>query len=60
MACGEGEWTSRQVVHRLADAHLDGFVRGKLVLTEENPLCKPYNQESWAKLPDPKNPPIQP
>ena len=57
--CGEGEWTIRQIVHHTADAHLNGFVRIKLLLTEENPILKPYNQDRWAKLPDTTNLPIQ-
>jgi hypothetical protein len=48
----EGGWTVRQVVHHLADSHLNGFVRMKLMLTEAGPVLKPYDQEAWAKLPD--------
>ncbi|MCZ6776414.1 MAG: hypothetical protein O7D34_08165 [Ignavibacteria bacterium] len=32
-----GGWTVRQVVHHLADSHLNAFVRMKLILTEEKP-----------------------
>ena len=48
----EGGWTVRQVVHHLADSHLNAFVRMKLILTEDHPTLKPYDQEMWAKLPD--------
>lgn len=48
----EGGWTRRQVVHHLADSHLNAFVRMKLILTETHPTLKPYDQEEWAKLPD--------
>ena len=48
----QGGWTVRQVVHHLADSHLNGFVRMKLMLTEARPTLKPYDQDSWAKLPD--------
>jgi hypothetical protein len=55
---GEGDWTIRQVVHHLADSHLNSFIRLKLILTEEKPTLKPYNQEAWAELPDTKTLPI--
>ncbi len=57
---GEGEWSLRQVMHHLADAHMNGFIRMKLVLTEEKPILKPYDQEKWAELPDTTRVPIQP
>jgi uncharacterized damage-inducible protein DinB len=48
----EGGWTVRQVVHHLADSHLNGYVRFRLALTEEVPTIKPYDQARWAELPD--------
>jgi hypothetical protein len=54
----EGGWTVRQVVHHLADAHLNAFLRMKLMLTEEKPPIKPYNQDAWASLPDSVEMPI--
>jgi len=57
--CGEGEWTVRQVVHHLADAHMNGFIRMKLILTEEQPTLKPYDQDEWAKLRDSAELPIR-
>jgi len=50
--CGEGEWTVRQVVHHLADSHMNSFIRLKLILTEEHPTLVAYDQEIWATLPD--------
>ena len=50
--CGPGEWTVRQVVHHLADAHINGYNRMKLVVTEDKPLLKPYDQDAWILLPD--------
>jgi hypothetical protein len=50
--CGEGEWTVRQVVHHATDACMNFFVRTKLILTEENPILKPFLQEEWAETPD--------
>lgn len=47
-----GGWTVRQVVHHLADSHMNAYVRFKLALTEENPIIKPYDEGKWAELPD--------
>ena len=48
----DGGWTVRQVVHHLADSHMNGYIRVKLALTEENPTIKPYDENAWAPLPD--------
>lgn len=45
-------WSVRQVVHHLADSHMNAYSRWKLALTEENPTIKPYDEGAWAKLPD--------
>lgn len=50
----DGGWTVRQVVHHLADSHVNAYVRTKLLLTENNPTVKPYDEEAWAKLADGK------
>ncbi|RAI94976.1 YfiT family bacillithiol transferase [Algoriphagus yeomjeoni] len=47
-----GGWTVRQVVHHLADSHMNALTRFKLALTEENPIIKPYDEAAWAKMPD--------
>lgn len=48
----EGGWSVRQVVHHLADSHMNAYVRFKWTLTESNPIIKPYDQPAWAELPD--------
>ncbi|MCF1714915.1 putative metal-dependent hydrolase [Flavihumibacter sp. RY-1] len=48
----EGGWTLHQVVHHVADSHMNAIIRFKLALTEEQPTIKPYDEEAWAKLPD--------
>jgi uncharacterized damage-inducible protein DinB len=48
----EGGWTVRQLVHHIADSHMNAFVRIRLALTEEWPTIKPYDQEAWARLHD--------
>jgi hypothetical protein len=45
-------WTGRQVIHHVADSHMNALIRLKLALTEDNPGVKPYHEERWAKLPD--------
>ena len=47
-----GGWTVRQVVHHVADSHMNGLIRMKLALTEDNPIIKPYDENAWAQLPD--------
>ncbi|KMY49832.1 YfiT family bacillithiol transferase [Peribacillus loiseleuriae] len=51
-----GGWTVRQVIHHLADSHMNAYVRFKLALTEENPVIKPYDETKWAELFDYKLP----
>ncbi len=48
----EGGWTVRQIVHHLADAHLNAYVRFRLGFTEDDPTITPWRQERWAELPD--------
>ena len=54
----EGGWTVKQLVHHVADSHMNAYIRFKLGLSEENPTIKPYNQDAWAQMPDTKNLPI--
>lgn len=48
----EGEWSVGQNVHHLVDSHMNTYIRMKLMLTEERPTLKPYDQAKWAELPD--------
>lgn len=48
----EGGWNIQQVVHHVADSHMNAYIRLKLALTEDNPTIKPYAEAEWAKLPD--------
>jgi hypothetical protein len=47
-----GGWTVRQVVHHVADSHMNAFVRLKLALTERAPTIKPYDEKAFAWLAD--------
>jgi len=47
-------WTVRQVVHHLADSHINAYVRFRLALTEDLPTIKTYREDRWAELVDAK------
>ena len=47
-----GGWTGQQVVHHVADSHLNAYCRFRLALTEDNPTIRPYDEAAWAELPD--------
>jgi uncharacterized damage-inducible protein DinB len=52
----EGGWTVRQVVHHVADSHMNALLRMKLALTEDWPTITAYNEKEWAKLHDAEAP----
>jgi hypothetical protein len=54
-----GGWTVRQVVHHVADSHLNGYVRFRLALTEDEPTIKPYDEKKWAELTDARTLPVE-
>lgn len=47
-----GGWNLKQLIHHLADSHMNAFIRFKLALTETSPVIKPYNEGLWAELSD--------
>jgi uncharacterized damage-inducible protein DinB len=51
-------WTVRQLVHHVADSHMNAYTRVRLALTEENPTIKPYDEAKWAELSDARSLPI--
>lgn len=53
------EWTVREIVHHVADSHMNAFIRTKLVLTEDHPTFKPYDQDVWARLSDVTETPLE-
>ena len=55
----DGGWTARQVVHHIADSHMNAYVRCRLALTESEPTIKPYEEGAWAKLEDAAHSPIE-
>jgi hypothetical protein len=45
-------WTVKQVIHHLADSHMNAYTRFKLGLTETNPTIKAYDEVLWTGLRD--------
>jgi len=54
----DGGWTVQQVVHHVADSHMNAFCRFRLGLTEDNPTIRPYNEADWALLSDVQRVPV--
>ncbi|HXB91729.1 MAG TPA: putative metal-dependent hydrolase [Puia sp.] len=54
----DGGWTLQQLVHHVADSHMNAYCRFKLGLTEDNPAIRPYEQALWADLNDVANVPV--
>ena len=55
----EGGWTARQVIHHVADSHVNAYVRHKRVLTEDHPTLTPYDEQRWAELADVQAVPVE-
>ena len=53
-----GGWSPRQIVHHLADSHMNAFIRLKLGITEDNPTIKPYEEQTWAETTDCRAAPV--
>lgn len=48
----EGGWTVKQLVHHVADSHMNAYMRFKQALTEDNPTIKTYEEKEWANCRD--------
>ena len=55
----EGGWTVRQVVHHLADSHVNAYIRTRFTLTSEKPTIMPYPEHVWAELADARSGPVE-
>jgi hypothetical protein len=44
-----GEWSPREVVHHLADSEMTSAIRLRLLLAEERPALRGYDQEEFAR-----------
>ncbi|HUK31698.1 MAG TPA: putative metal-dependent hydrolase [Candidatus Acidoferrum sp.] len=54
-----GGWTVRQVVHHMADSHMNMYIRFRFGVTEPDPPVKPYDEATWAKLFDARTAPAE-
>ena len=54
------EWTVAQNVHHLGDSHMNSVIRLKLILTEDHPTLRPYDQDAWALTPEANSPDLTP
>ncbi|MBX2940887.1 MAG: bacillithiol transferase BstA [Cyclobacteriaceae bacterium] len=50
----DGGWTVRQVIHHLADSHMNAYIRMKWTLTENSPIIKAYDEKVWAETEETK------
>jgi hypothetical protein len=48
----DGGWTARQVIHHVADSHMNAYIRLKWSLTENTPTIKAYDEKLWAQTPE--------
>ncbi|MEO8563178.1 MAG: YfiT family bacillithiol transferase [bacterium] len=53
-----GGWTVRQLVHHVADSHVNAYTRFRLGFTEDKATIKPYDEKAWAELPDVRHLPV--
>lgn len=47
-AAAPGKWTTRQIIHHLADSEMTAAVRFRLLLAEDRPAIKAYDQDRLA------------
>ena len=48
----DGGWSIEQIIHHIADSHMNAFIRFKLALTENHPTIKPYDENLWSETAD--------
>ncbi len=53
-------WTIRQIVHHIADSHVNSYIRFKWALTEPTPTIKAYQEADWVELADSRRGDIAP
>ncbi|MBL0154032.1 MAG: putative metal-dependent hydrolase [Chitinophagaceae bacterium] len=54
----DGGWTVHQLVHHVADRHMNAYCPFKLGLTEDNPTIRPYDEKLWAEMHDVQKLPV--
>jgi uncharacterized damage-inducible protein DinB len=48
----DGGWTVRQLVHHVADSHMNAYMRCKMAFTEPGAPITAYDEARWAECPD--------
>lgn len=51
-------WTIRQIIHHLADSHINCYVRFRWALTEDSPKIKSYDETQWSEIVDARTIPV--
>jgi hypothetical protein len=46
---GPGRWSAREIVHHLADSEMTSAIRIRLLLAEDRPHIKGYDQDEFAR-----------
>ncbi len=46
---GAGRWTIREIIHHLADSEMTAAIRLRLLLTEQRPVIRGYDQDEFAR-----------
>jgi hypothetical protein len=44
-----GKWTAREIVHHLADSEMTSAIRLRLLLAEDGPVIRGYDQDTFAR-----------
>ena len=47
-----GGWSLRQVVHHIADSHINAYGRHKFTISESMPTLQGYDENAWASMVD--------
>ena len=55
----DGGWTVQQLVHHVADSHMNAYIRTRFALTEDQPAIRAYDEKEWAELPDAVHAPVE-
>lgn len=51
-------WTVHQLVHHVADSHMNAYIRFKLGYTEPGAAIRPYEENAWALTKDVSDLPV--
>jgi len=48
----EGGWNVRRIIHHLADSHMNGFIRTKHIIHQDQSEIQLYDQDAWGSSED--------